>query len=262
MAADSQPNYAKIGFFILAGVALVVGTLVYLGGFGASQHELIAETHFSYPVSGLDVGSAVNFRGVRVGSVRRISFVGAEYGEIGNPNDRRQIYVELALDKRLFRFDGKEGHAEETLSRLVERGLHATVSSSGVTGLSKIELNFPKIPPEPKKISWRPKYIVIPPAPSIFQSAADSVTQLLDQLNRMDFVTAWSNVVEVTGNANILLQDVTTLLQTHKGNVDEIMSNVRDASTGLRTFTDQIQSNPSLLLRSSTPPQLDETRLP
>ena len=260
MAADNQPNYAKIGFFILAGIALAVGTLVYLGGFGTAQHEFTAETHFSYPVSGLDVGSAVNFRGVRVGSVRRISFVGAEYDDIGNPYDRRQIYVELALDKRLFRFGGKEDHVNEALARLVERGLHATVSSSGVTGLSKIELNFPKIPREDEKISWRPKHIVIPPAPAFLQSAADSVTQILDQLNHMDFVTAWSNVVEVTGSANVLLQDTTTLLQAQKGNIGEIMDNVREASIGLRSFTDQIQSNPSLLLRSSTPERLDETR--
>lgn len=260
MAADSQPNYAKIGFFILAGIALVVGTLVYLGGFGSAQHEFIAETHFSYPVSGLDVGSAVNYRGVRVGSVRRISFIGAEYDEIGNPHDGRQIYVELALDRRLFRFGGKVAHANEALGRLVERGLHATVSSSGVTGLSKIELNFPKVKLEDEKISWRPKYIVIPPAPAFLQSAADSVTQILDQLNRMDFVTAWSNVVEVTGTANILLQDVTTLIQAQKGNVGEIMDNVREASIGLRAFTDEIRANPASLLKSSTPEPLDETR--
>ena len=260
MAADNQPNYAKIGFFILAGIALAVGTLVYLGGFGTAQHEFTAETHFSYPVSGLDVGSAVNFRGVRVGSVRRISFVGAEYDDIGNPYDRRQIYVELALDKRLFRFGGKEDHVNEALARLVERGLHATVSSSGVTGLSKIELNFPKIPREDEKISWRPKYIVIPPSPAFLQSATDSVTQLLDQLNRMDFVAAWSNVVEVTGSANVFLQDVTTLIQAQKGNMGEIMDNVREASIGLRAFTDEIRANPAALLRTSTPDRLDETR--
>jgi len=260
MAADSQPNYAKIGFFILAGVALVVGTLVYLGGFGAKQHEFLAETHFSYPVSGLDVGSAVNFRGVRVGSVRRISFIGAEYDDIGNPSDTQQIYVELALDKRLFRFSGKEERVHEGLERLVERGLHATVSSSGVTGLSKIELNFPKIQREDEKISWRPQYTVIPPAPSMLQSAADSVTQILDQLKRMDFVSAWSNVVDVTGNASMLLRDVTTLLQAQKGNVGEIMDNVREASIGLRAFTDEIRSNPATLIRSSTPERLEETR--
>ena len=260
MAAENQPNYAKIGFFILTGAALVVGTLVYLGGFGNAQHEFLAETHFTYPVSGLDVGSAVNFRGVRVGSVRRISFIGAEYDDIGNPLDRRQIYVELALDKRLFRFGGDEGRVHEVLNRLVEKGLHATVSASGVTGLSKIELNFPKIPREDEKISWRPKHIVIPPEPAFLQSAADSVTQVLDQLNRMDFVTAWSNVVEVTGNANVLLQDVTSLIQEQKGNVGEVMDNVREAAIGLRAFTDEIRANPSALIRSSSPDRLDETR--
>ena len=260
MAAENQPNYAKIGFFILSGVALAVASLVYLGGFGTAQHEFIAETHFTYPVSGLDVGSAVNFRGVRVGSVRRISFIGAEYDEIGNPHDRRQIYVELALDKRLFRFGGKDERVKETLARLVERGLHATVSSSGVTGLSKIELNFPTILREDEKISWQPKYIVIPPAPAFLQSAADSVTQILDQLNRMDFVAAWSNVVEVTGNVNVLLQDATALIQAQKGNVGEIMDNVREASIGLRAFTDEIRANPAALIRSSSPERLDETR--
>ena len=260
MASDNQPNYAKIGFFILAGAALVVGTLVYLGGFGSKKHEFLAETHFAYPVSGLDVGSAVNFRGVRVGNVRRISFIGAEYDEIGNPRDRRQIYVELALDKRLFRFGGNEERVREVLERLVERGLHAMVSSSGVTGLSKIELNFPTIPRDDEKISWRPKYTVIPPAPSILQSAADSATQLLDQLNKMDFASAWSNVVETTGSANTLLPDVTALLQAQKGNIGESLDNVREASAGLRAFTDEIRSNPSALLRSSTPERLDETR--
>lgn len=260
MAADNQPNYAKIGFFILSGIALAVGTLVYLGGFGAEKHEFIAETHFSYPVSGLDVGSAVNFRGVRVGSVRRISFVGAEYDEIANPLDRRQIYVELALDKRLFRMSNKEERVREVLERLVERGLHATVSSSGVTGLSRIELNFPTIPREDEKISWRPQYVVIPPAPSILQSAADSATQILDQLNKMDFVGAWSNVVEVTAAANVLLRDASTLVQSQKGNVGEILDSFREAASGLRAFADEIRSNPSALLRSSTPERLDETK--
>ena len=260
MAADNQPNYAKIGFFILAGVALTVGTLVYLGGFGAERHEFIAETHFSYPVSGLDVGSVVNFRGVRVGSVRRISFIGAEYDEIANPKDRRQIYVELALDTRLFRMGARDERVREVLERLVERGLHATVSSSGVTGLSRIELNFPTLRIEDEKISWRPQYVVIPPAPSILQSAADSATQILDQLNKMDFVTAWSNVVEVTGAASVLLNDAATLLQSQKGNIGEILDNVREAASGLRAFTDEIRSNPSALLRSSTPERLDETK--
>ena len=260
MANDNEANFAKIGVFILAGLALIAGTLVYFGGAGGDKREYLVETYFPNDVSGLDVGSAVNFRGVRVGSVRRISFIGAEYDEIGNPHDRRQIYVELALDRRLFRFGGNAEHVNEALARLVERGLHATVSSSGVTGLSKIELNFPTIQREDEKISWRPRYIVIPPAPAFLQSAADSVTQILDQLNRMDFVTAWSNVVQVTGSANVLLQDAATLVDAQKGNAGEIMDNLREASIALRAFADEIRANPAALLRSSTPDRLDETR--
>ena len=101
---------------------------------------------------------------------------------------------------------------------------------------------------------------MIPPSPAFLQSATDSVTQLLDQLNRMDFVTAWSNVVEVTGSANVFLQDVTSLIQAQKGNMGEIMDNVREASIGLRAFTDEIRANPAALLRTSTPDRLDETR--
>ena len=76
----------------------------------------------------------------------------------------------------------------------------------------------------------------------------------------MDFVAAWSNVVEVTGSANVFLQDVTSLIQAQKGNMGEIMDNVREASIGLRAFTDEIRANPAALLRSSTPDRLDETR--
>jgi hypothetical protein len=232
---------------------------VYLGGFGAAQHEFTAETYFSYPVSGLDVGSAVNFRGVRVGSVRRISFIGAEYDDIGNPHDRRQIYVELALDKRLFRFGGKEEHVNEVLARLVERGLHATVSSSGVTGLSKIELNFPTIPREDEKISWRPKHIVIPPEPAFLQSAADSVTQVLEQLNRMDFVTAWSNISSVAESAAKIAGNVEDLVSSGKSGVESIVRDIEDAASKVRELTSELKENPSLLIRPNDPDPLPET---
>jgi hypothetical protein len=42
--------------------------------------------------------------------------------------------------------------------------------------------------------------------------------------------------------------------------VGEIMDNVREASIGLRAFTDEIRANPASLIRSSSPERLDETR--
>lgn len=258
MANDNHANYARIGGFIIFGSVLILITLAWLGGAGGKQNEFLAETFFSDDVSGLDVGSAVNLRGVRVGSVKRISFIGAVYDGASH-EDRRKIHVLLALDKRLFRVNQTE-NPQKTLEGFVSRGLHATVSASGVTGLSHIELNFPKGKIAEEKIGWTPENVTIPPAPSILQSAADSATQILDQINRMDLLAAWTNIVGTLENANITLSSLGALLESNGGNVGEILDNLRETSASLRDFANDIKSNPSLLLRSNDPDRLPETR--
>lgn len=258
MSSENQISYAKIGFFIVAGVALIAATLVYVGGLRSTQHEFPAETFFDDSVSGLDVGSAVDLRGVRVGTVKRISFIGAEYPD-ARPEDRRKIYVEMAFDQRLFRM-GDDRTPREVLEGMVKRGLHATVSASGVTGLSHIELNYPKRAVAEETHSWRAERVVIPPAPSILQSAADSAQQILNQLNRMDFVEAWSNVLDVTRHARAFLGNANTVLQGEQGALSEIVGNLREASAALRDFADGIRNNPSSVLRTYAPERLEETR--
>jgi paraquat-inducible protein B len=259
LSKASEASYAKIGFFIMLGVALAAGVLVYIGGVGAKNSEFIVETFFSDPVSGLDVGSSVNLRGVRVGSVKRISFIGAEYGASAAPADRQKIYVEMAFDTRLFRMGGEQ-RTRQMVEDLVAKGLHATVSASGVTGLSRIELNFPKGMLREERPSWRAEHPLIPPAPSILQSAADSATQILDQLNKMDFAAAYSNLLAATRSAGAALDNFNTVLSGEQGGISEIVQNVRDASISIRDFADQIRNNPSSLLRSNTPDELQETR--
>jgi len=258
MSYDNQSSYAKIGFFIVTGVALIVAAIIYIGGVGSAKHEFPVESFFGDSVSGLDVGSAVNLRGVRVGSVKRISFIGAEYSDASR-EDRKKIYVEMSFDRRLFRVgDDKKPH--QVVADMVKRGLHATVSSSGVTGLSHIELNFPKGEIKEDTCSWNPEHVLIPPAPSILQSAADSMQQILNQLNKMDFVEAWSNVLDVTRSANTALGNFNVVLTGEQGNISEILGNVREASASLRDFANDIRNNPSSIIRNYTPGQLDETR--
>ena len=259
MSNASEASYAKIGFFIVLGIALTVGVLVHIGGLGSKNSEFLVETFFSDPVSGLDVGSSVNFRGVRVGSVKRITFIGAQYGASAAAADRQKIYVEMAIDSRLFQM-GEEQRPRQVVEDLVAKGLHATVSASGVTGLSRIELNFPKGELREERPSWRADHPLIPPAPSILQSAADSATQVLNQLNKMDFAAAYSNLLAIAQSAGTTLDNFNTVLTGEQGGISEIVQNVRDASVAIRDFADQIRSNPSSLLRSNTPNELPETK--
>ena len=67
MANENHASYAKVGLTVVAGVAAIIGTLIYIGGVKDTGGEILIETCYDKPVSGLSVGSAVNFRGVKVG---------------------------------------------------------------------------------------------------------------------------------------------------------------------------------------------------
>ena len=257
--ADNRPDYSKIGFFVVAMISLIVGSLVWIGGLRNSGDGLIVETFFVNPVSGLDVGSAVNFRGVKVGVVRAITFVGSEY-DVSSEQDNQAILVRMALDTRVVRDTDNTVNPKRFIRSLVDKGLHATVSASGVTGLSKIELNFPKTKIEDYPISWRPENICIPPAPSILDSLGDSTTRILAQLDKMDFVDGWTNVVETLKVTHSVMSRLDDLVGDQNESISETIRNLRDASSDLKTFAAEISSNPSLLLRSNDPERLPETR--
>lgn len=258
MANDNEANYAKIGAFILAGIVLIVGVLVYLGGAGGEKREYLVETYFSNDVSGLDVGSAVNFRGVRVGGVKAISFIGAEYDDV-SPKQARNIYVLMALDSKLCRMSANDDPAR-FVKRLLDHGLHATVTASGITGLSHIEMNFPKTEIVDEPVSWHPRHQLIPPAPSILESVADGAAKMLRQLNRMDFAGVWSNVVRLTGSAADMCESANGLIESQRGHIGETLHNLDGAVSSLRTFAESISDNPSLLLRPRDADPLPETR--
>ncbi len=259
MANDNEASFAKIGAFILFGVVLIAGVLVYLGGVGGKKREYLVETYFSNDVSGLDVGSAVNFRGVRIGAVKEISFIGVEYEKMP-PQQARNIYVLMALDSKLCRVPESVDGVESAMQRMVSHGLHATVTASGITGLSRIELNFPKTEIVDEKIPWKPKHLFIPPAPSILESAADSATKVLNQLNKMDFVSVWSNVVRLAGSAADVCESANDLLDSQKGRINDTLQNFDSAVSSLRTFAETISDNPSLLLRPRDAEPWPETK--
>ncbi len=257
MADSIHANYAKIGFAVVAGTLAIIGTLIYLGGFGGQKDIIYAETYSEIPVTGLSVGSDVNMRGVKVGEVKEVSFIGSEYTEAAEA-DSSKIYILMALTTTKMRLT-EDDDPVEILQALVRKGLHATVTSSGVTGLSKMELNFPKTEIEDQKISWEPRYVCIPPAPSILENFSDTLTKFMTQLNKIDVVTVWSNVSSVTASAASITENVDELVDGVKAGVASVVRNVDEASTELKELSAELKSNPSLLLRSSDPEPLPET---
>lgn len=261
MASDNRASYTRIGLTVVIGVAAIVGSLIYLGGVRGRDCELLAETYYDKPVSGLSVGSAVNFRGVKIGEVREISFVENKYVVEGEDGSR--IYILMALDGHTFasaNVDGAE-FAARVQQSVLQRGLRVSVVSSGITGLSRIEFDYnnpENLDPVPE-LTWTPRHVYVPAKISLFDNLAVAATKVMNQINRMDLRTAWSNISASVESLAAATDSAKTMLQTRQGDVDRIFDDISDAAVSLKGLAAELRRNPSLLLRERAQARLDET---
>lgn len=257
--SDNRANYARIGFTLVAGAIAAAAALMYLGGTDSRKARLMAETYCQGGVSGLSTGSDVTFRGVKVGEVKEITFVGREY-DVAREEDGRKILIRLALDEAKI----KTRHdlaGEDSLRRYVEHGLRATVTSSGITGLSHIELNYHKdtAPADEDAPSWQSSCVTIPPAPSILDSFSDAASRVMRQLDGMDFTAAWSNVNSFVASAASLAGSANEIIESERAKLSSLMDDAESTLSGLKELVDELKENPSLLIRARDPEPLEET---
>lgn len=262
MSNENKPRYARIGFIVLAGAVAIAATLVYLGGFSGKDTQVIIESYYDKPVSGLSAGSAVNFRGVKIGEVKYIRLEGLQAGDLTTADAQRvRIFMLFDLHKMGVRGRPPPEEIEQAIGEYVARGLRASVVSSGITGLSRIELNMLDDPPPPAELTWTPRHPLIPPAPSLMEGFADAATKAMNQLNKMDFVSVWSNVQDVAASAARLARNFDALVEGQRATVGSIVRSVDAAAERIEELARKLEENPSLLLRPADPEPLPETSL-
>lgn len=177
-------DYFKLGLFLIGGIVLLLVVLFALGAGKFFQRTYQMETYINESVNGLEVGSAVKFRGVRVGSVSEISFVAAKYGQ--HAEGYRYVYVQCTLDKDLFGTMGPK-NAKDQAADEVARGLRARTISQGLTGQLFLGLDY--VDPErnpPLHIDWEPASIYIPAAPSTLSKVEQAVLGISNTLTGLE----------------------------------------------------------------------------
>ena len=242
---SNHANYAKIGFTVILGIVATVAVLIYLGGAVGDDDIFYVETYYDTSVSGLSVGSAVNFRGVKVGEVKEISFVGAKY---------EGVPIRMALFSKSLGPDARNKTEES-----VKRGMRATVTASGVTGLSRVELDTQRGRPQPAPLQWKPENMYVPSYPSLLDSFSDSATKVMNEINRMDIASAWSNVSATVESAAQATEGIRTIIDSAREGVGRIVDEAAEAATSLRAMAEELRRNPSLAIRERKAAPLDET---
>ncbi len=129
-----KPNAVRIGLFALLGLALLVAAVVVVFGARVFKPSERAVLFFSGSVYGLQVGSPVVFRGVRLGSVQSM--------DVSSVGGRFAVPVEVELDsERLRTIHGPE--IADPLAGLVQQGLSAQLATQSLlTGQLYVDLDL------------------------------------------------------------------------------------------------------------------------
>jgi len=169
---------ALVGAFVLGAFAIGMITLLALGTFSLFSKPQRFMVYFDESISGLDQGSPVKLRGVRVGHVVDTSI---RYDR-ATGRSLAAVLCELnqgaITDEKGGSFDVADRAA---LQELVDRGLRAQLEIAGLaTGLLYVELDFrdPAKYPDRSRTS-DVKYVTVPPMPSEISELRASATTLM-----------------------------------------------------------------------------------
>ena len=261
----NKTSFTKIGMTVIVGVAAIVLAFIYFGGMRGKGPTVCFETYYTKGVSGLSVGSAVNIRGVKVGEVKEISFIGSQYDDLPQL-DTARIYILMEVDYHQVGYDDEEIPAtrreeREFFESLVKMGLRATVTSSGITGLSRMELDF--YPPEEaspiEELAWTPENIYIPAQFSFLDSFSDSATKVMNQINKMDIETISSNISAAVDSIARSTETLRTMMDVRQADLEKICDDLEETTANVRDLAAEVKRNPSLLLRERLPRRVEET---
>jgi len=242
-----KANYFKIGLFVSVGFLLtVVGMTLFGAGVLVKEHVYV-ETYFDQSVQGLDVGSPVKHRGVKIGTVDKISILSREFGMTADSTDflkfAKYVYVRIALEQG--RMQGNRSDIRRTLNTWVhDLGLRLKLAPIGLTGLKYIEADYHN-PAEhpPMQISWEPIEYYVPSVPGTIERLEESVLDL-SKVTKEEVIPLLQN-----------LQQASEEFPRIAVRVNDTMDNVRQITGDLKDITTTAKKYPSHFVFGDAPPK-------
>ncbi len=232
-----KANKLRLGvFFVIVMVLFVVAIFWLVGGFSKDASTKYA-CYYDWSVSGLNVGSSVNYNGVPVGSVVSI--------EIAPDGRLVEVLLQIADDKFL-----------------VDNTIVASLYVTGITGLRNV--NLESLPDSvsrlntPQQLSFESNFAVIPVRSGTVQSVTTGITRLFDIMESIDAKELNNQAILALTRINCILEDLEcdslgTRISTTLNRVDQVLitynnlgielsATVEDMRGDITPVFDEIQS--------------------
>ena len=198
-----QKTNLIIGLFVILGVLMGVVAIIWVGATSYFQKGTTYISYFDESVQGLQLNSAVKFRGVDVGLVEGIRVA----------PDNRNIGVVMKINRR----DD------------LQKNVVAQLKSQGITGIMFVELDLLK-PDEPNlspKIDFPSEYPIIGSRPSEMQRLVAGANEIVERFNKIDAKGISDQLIATTKAMEELIKgkQVTSILarvDAAAGNLDRL----------------------------------------
>jgi ABC-type transporter Mla subunit MlaD len=281
---SAPTNHWKLGAFVVGSVLAGLTAAVLLT---AQTLQVVTVTYASYfdeAVTGLEVGSPVRYRGVKIGNVSAIDVA----------PDRRHVEITYSLGVAVLKRLGLAGssHGRETKIS-VPPDLRVQIASTGLTGTKYLQIDFfdtggtpPPVLPFPVPANY------IPATPSTMKNLEDAmvraVAQLPDLAHELGGAVAKMNLIlDDVGRRGLAVKAAATLDNTNQllaemnrvldrldrddgllasmqrtsdslsdlagprlaANLDETGRDLREAAVAVRQLVEALQRDPDMLIK-------------
>jgi paraquat-inducible protein B len=237
-----------IGVFVLGALALAVIALVIFGSGKFFERRITYVMYFDGSVKGLNIGSPVVFRGVKIGSVKDIELK-------ADMNDFKlviPVYVQVEPQKVTV-MKGLPAHGQY-IEELIKKGLRAQLEmQSIVTGQLMINVDF--FPDKPARfVGLDPKYPEIPtissPLDEMLKTAQElPLKELFDRLLKsIQGIEKITNSPQMTASLDSLsesLKEARKILTKVDQEIGPMMANLKETSSSFKAIADKSEAVPA-----------------
>jgi paraquat-inducible protein B len=163
--------------------------------------------YFEGSIAGLDAGSSVEFRGIKLGEVLEVDMVfDRETNEILTP-----VVIEIEPERFGLGAGIADGEDLERLTHMVADGFQAKLTTSSLlTGQKTVDFDFFELE-EPGKIRMDEIYPVLPTVSSGFDLITDRVAHIVEKIDRVPIESIGRNLEELLIGFSETLEEVKKL---------------------------------------------------
>jgi paraquat-inducible protein B len=237
---SKRANTTVIGAFVIGAIALILSAVVLIGTGQFFNERIVVVTVFEGSVTGLQVGSPVEFRGVPVGTVKGIK-------ALYDPDKTSfviPVYISLDSDSVTNISEDEPGASpEREIEKMIAHGLRAQLDiRSLITGTKFVALEFH------------------PGSPATVLGVGDGLPEIPSIASRLDRVTSMFDKLDVDELARktiLTLDGISTLVNSPA--LASTIENLDKTAGGANALVEQLQAS-TLALSGSAIETLEQTR--